>query len=349
MKRFEDRLLKHLLKHAYPARSARRRWLRRRVVLIAVPVVLLGGVALARTVVIPTAPGVLEPRSPAAAKHLALQQQAAGLINEALLHVNGTKRECRPPYRRGRARPVHGPPSQAFLDVLAPLRRPAKARDRQQTGNRGMGHGTYLDYVRQVTAANGAHLTIIIGRDLREVKPPPKHCLDAERARLLTLLEGRPAELRSFTLTEFDTLRREREKVPPNRATPVDRIYVYESRGGSGGIDVDAFRRHGLFGSSGSSGDPSRPDASRPVSTLAGLVPDGVATVTVHYPKVVSHGPLFKPTAYPAAVTRTVRVRENAVSIRKIPRSAGGAVEGATMTWRDAAGAVIRSFRLDRP
>ncbi|HZO36602.1 MAG TPA: hypothetical protein VFB41_06970 [Solirubrobacteraceae bacterium] len=346
MKRFEDRLLKHLLERAYPARSRRRRRLRRRVVLIAAPIVLLGGVALAKTVVIPTSPGSLEPKNPAAARHVALVNQAYALINKAVLHVNATMPECKPSYRRGPTRPLHGAPSQAVLDVLAPLRRPARPSDRQQTGNRGLEHGTYVDYVRMVTAANGARFTIIVGRRVREIYRPTKQCLDAEHARLVELVEGEPAALRSAALGAFGKMRHGQENNATIPTTPQDQIYLYGSTGGGGGIDVATFRTRGLFSSSGGS---FRPGASKRVgrasSTLSGLVPDGVATVTVHYPKIVSNGPYYKPTAYPAAFTQTLRVRDNVISAT-IPRDAPRALGDARMTWRDAGGAVIRSFRL---
>ncbi|HZO36285.1 MAG TPA: hypothetical protein VFB41_05345, partial [Solirubrobacteraceae bacterium] len=75
-------------------------------------------------------------------------------------------------------------------------------------------------------------------------------------------------------------------------------------------------------------------------TTVYGLVPDGVATVTLEYGKVVGGGRYLKPTIYPSGATRSGRVTNNLVAIR-VPRDPFNALR-AKMTWRDAGGKVIR-------
>jgi len=77
-------------------------------------------------------------------------------------------------------------------------------------------------------------------------------------------------------------------------------------------------------------------------SRLNGLVPDGVASVTLEFPKVIDRGKYYKPTVFPSAFTTTVEVHDNALSV-VVPRSAPDAFPHR-MVWRDADGAVIHTY-----
>jgi len=130
-----------------------------------------------------------------------------------------------------------------------------------------------------------------------------------------------------------DRLRQGQERNLAASTEPRDELtLVSTSGGGAGGADAEVVRTRGMFSSSGGGGRAS--------STLAGLVPDGVATVTVEYPRAASRGPDFKPVLYPSRFRRTVTVRDNVVSLR-VPRPAPDAVR-VRMIWRDARGRVIR-------
>ncbi|HVP03810.1 MAG TPA: hypothetical protein VMT10_14665 [Solirubrobacteraceae bacterium] len=75
-------------------------------------------------------------------------------------------------------------------------------------------------------------------------------------------------------------------------------------------------------------------------STLVGLVPDGVASVTLQYPRTVSRGRWYKPAVFPSAFTRTVRVQQNVLVVH-VPRG-GLEAFAARMVWRSADGKVLR-------
>jgi hypothetical protein len=92
---------------------------------------------------------------------------------------------------------------------------------------------------------------------------------------------------------------------------------------------------HGLFGSSGT---------SNARSSLSGLLPDGVATVTSTFGTKALRGPQQKPRRYPKRIVRTDKVQDNMVSLQ-VPRSAEDAFP-AKMVWRDGDGKVVRVVRL---
>jgi hypothetical protein len=302
---------------------------RRTVMLLAlVCVVACAGVALAKS---PAGPPGLQPKDEAAARHLALERQAIDLINAADRHVYATVRGCKPNASDlGHAKATHDAPSPAVLDALAPLRRPAtpdELNDARHPGALGGGE-TYVDYVRHVSTADGHPLTIVIGRRAAALFRLPKRCFDAEHARLVHLLKGKPPKLRSVALEEFSHIRQGQEANSAQPTTPVDGIYLFDRGGGGGGADIAFFRERGVFVSIG--------------SRLNGLLPDGVASVTLEFPKVIHHGRYYKPTVFPSAFTTTVTVHDNVLSVA-VPRPAGAAFPHR-MVWRDAAGSIVHTF-----
>ncbi|HZO37426.1 MAG TPA: hypothetical protein VFB41_11205 [Solirubrobacteraceae bacterium] len=297
------------------------------------------GVATAATVV--GLPG-FEPKNEAAAQALERQRKAYELINKANQHVYATLPSCKPKLPTGSATATHDIPSQAILDAIAPLRRAATPADGTTSGSmpRGFGSETYVDYTRRVTAADGTRLTIVIARSVRPWFKPTARCLDAQHARLVTLLSHESPALRSAALRAFAQSRKAWAKQPEPPATPQDGIYLFTEGGGGGGGGIASFRERGnLTSFSGGKGGNRR-------STLHGLVPDGVATVTLEYPKTQSRGPYYKPAVYPSAYSRTVHVQQNVFSVH-VPR--GDGAFPPRMVWRNAAGTVIHVYKEPQP
>jgi hypothetical protein len=297
-----------------------------------------GGGAAALAGAGPAYPPGFTPKNAAAAERIRLQNQAIDLINAADRHIYATVPGCKPKAPSSHTTTTHDAPSQPVLDALAPLRRPATAAEQQGDLRPHVGFGgeTYIDYVRQVTTAGGHPFTIVIGRSIPAPFGIPSRCYDAVHARLLHLLKGRPRKLKSVTLEEFSHLRAGQEKNNAQPTTPVDGIYLFDGGGGGGGADVASFKERGVFTSMG--GGRGVDEQSR----LNGLVPDGVASITFEYPKSVSRGPNYKPTVYRSAVTKTVSVQNNVVSV-EVPRPAPDAFPHR-MVWRDAAGNVVHTF-----
>lgn len=283
------------------------------------------------------------PKGPKAARHIALQNEASRLINRAGTRAFATRPSCRPVFPRPISKPTRDIPSRQILDAIAAFRRPALASDAfPQRFFGGLGD-LYIDYFRSVTSASGKSFFIGVARTARFAYRLSDRCLNLQRRKLVDLLAGKGAPLRSIALQEFRRIRDNAERTQPVPTTPQDTLWFFTKgpggvglSSGSGGTPVDYFVAHGMFMSSGFRGS----------STLSGLLPDGVASVTLHYPKVVSNGRWYKPTVYPSAYTRTVRVQENVLSVR-VPRGAGGAYP-SRMVWHAADGTVVRVVRQPR-
>jgi hypothetical protein len=304
-----------------------------------------GGVAAAATTTPPKPttppPGLtqLQPKDPAASRHLALQQQALDLINAANRDVRKAKPSCNAPVPHPAPSQTHDAPSQPVLDAIAALRRPGTAEDALPDRAIAVPFGgeTYVDYTRSVTSAGGKSFYVVIARAVRPVYRPSAACLDAQHARLVELTRHVDAKVRSLALEEFGKMRQGQEQNARQPTTPQDGIYLF-SKGkdgvgvasGGGGSDIASFLRAGLVMGSGRNTD----------STVTALVPDGVASVTLEYPKRVSRGRWYKPTVYPSAYTRTVAVQQNVLSVH-VPRGAMDAF-AARMVWRDADGRLVR-------
>jgi hypothetical protein len=106
---------------------------------------------------------------------------------------------------------------------------------------------------------------------------------------------------------------------------------------------------HGLIGGTGGGGESAReieqgrdassgPPGSSTSATVTMVVPDGVATVTLHYPAGRASG--YSPKISPA-VTLTTRPVENLLVVR-VPRS--NPLGRATMVWRGPRGRVIKTI-----
>lgn len=282
-----------------------------------------------------TSPPSFVPKNKAAAEHLRLERHAIELINAASRHVQATLNGCKPQLPSFSAKPTHDVPTQPVFDAIAALRRAATASELAAGKQRhGFGGETYVDYIRHVTTAAGHPLTIVIGRSVRPLLSLPSRCYDAEHDFLVKRLVGEPHKLRSVTLEEFSHIRQGQEANRHQQTgTPVDGIYLFDKGGGGGGADIASFRQRGVFISMGGPSGGSR---------LNGLVPDGVASITLEYPKRRSRGKYYKPTIFPRAFKRTVAVHDNVISVR-IARDAPDAFPHR-MIWRDPAGNVINAF-----
>jgi hypothetical protein len=276
-----------------------------------------------------------EPKDAAAARKIALQNRAVRLINETQQHVYKAMAGCKPSVPHGRATPTHDAPSQAILDLLAPLRRPVTPADAdaKPSGITPWGGQIYLDYARTVRSANGQALTIIVSRYTRPSFRPSDRCLNAIHARLVKLAASQPSGIRRYALREFDRLRKAQAKAPAEPAGPQDGVFLFSRGGGGGGASAAELATRGMFFSAGG--------ARRGGATLNGLLPDGVATVTLKYPKRVSRGPYYKPTVFPRAFSRTVHVHDNVISLH-VTRAAMDAFPHR-MIWRDSGGRIIRT------
>jgi len=282
----------------------------------------------------PPNPFGLVPKGPKAARHIALETAAYQLISDANQRLYKVKPLCRPTFHRPSSKITHDAPVQPTLDAVAALRRPAQPADALPHGFPAPSYGeTYVDYTRVVTSASGKAFYLVVARNTPVAYRPTDVCLDTQHTQLLKLVGRKPPLLRVTALREFRKLRRDLEDRPTPSTTPQDALFLFSkgpSGGGGGGGSIGSFMKYGLFMSSSRAGN----------ATLTGLVPDGVATVTLEYPKRASRGRWYKPVIYRSAYTRTVRVQQNVLVVH-VPRGAGDAL-APRMIWRSADGKVVR-------
>ena len=108
------------------------------------------------------------------------------------------------------------------------------------------------------------------------------------------------------------------------------RMMLWGGSGGGGAGDAATIKDGAGAGTVGAYGH----------TTIQMLVPDGVATVTLHYPAGRIGG--FNPDHAPASTT-TAKVVGN-VLVMTVPRSGDRLDAPMTMTWRGADGTIVKTF-----
>lgn len=265
------------------------------------------------------------------------QRTVIRLINEATRHVRHDHRDCRPSFRVN-ARPTFtdARPSDALLNTLEVLRRPATDADRVDENSLffPFARNIYENWIRAATAVDGHQFFVVAAQDRMRLPALPQRCVALENEELDRLLTDRaPAVQR---LAHRMKTRLDRQEHPRGGFKPIEAIFLFDRTtdghigGGGGGIDVRTFTRHGLFGSSGTRGR----------STVSGLLPDGVASVDFTFSRSVSRGRHRDAKVYPKAISLTVRVQDNVVAF-DVDRPAYDAFP-TQMVWHRADGSVLR-------
>ncbi|ADB52663.1 hypothetical protein [Conexibacter woesei] len=244
---------------------------------------------------------------------------------------------------------THAAPSAELLGTFELLRRPAIPQDRiaeDALGLRMLGaRGVYLDWIRMARAANGREHYLVVAQDRGLRDPLSRACLRERHRQLMLLLDGAPPRLRRMTLR--DEARLNREEHPAGGFPKQEAIYHFERgpdgqlAGGGGGVDLDWFRRHGLFGTAQDS-----VTAPQDVSAVTGFVPDGVRTIEATFAQRADRGRHRPAEVYPSELTLTVPVQDNIVSFN-VARQAEDAFP-TKMVWRATDGSVVRIVREPR-
>jgi hypothetical protein len=245
---------------------------------------------------------------------------------------------------------IDGTPSRGLLSSLAALRAPgggpigAMADDLQHVGP-PVPTGVYARYERlartvvlpatRSAPAASIKVYVVVAGNVTGVAWVPSRCDAEQTAALRGELPQIPSALRTPTLQlAARTLAQRRSTVESAEGIAV----VALSQDASGpGIDAYSattthFERRGAISQAGSRSGTS--------TVLSGVVPDGVASVTLHFPARFAG-------AHPAApLSVTARAVENVYVVR-VPRSfvpqAFGGTPPDSITWRAANGTVIRT------
>jgi hypothetical protein len=218
-----------------------------------------------------------------------------------------------------------GAPSEALLGPVGVLDRPATRQDVLPGRGRGFVFGearsVYIRYVRRAQVAGGVSYYVIPvtsayyqGRSRR----PSAGCIQAIHISVRRYLPHIPRPLRARILALEDRALARAQRVQKDAHMPgVCLAWTSQSQGGgiSCGDTASELRHWGLIA----------------FDRSAGIVPNGVATVTLHYP-ASNGGP---------ARTSTAKVIGNVFVTNLCPRAGGFS---ASMTWRSGDGTIIKSI-----
>lgn len=275
------------------------------------------------------------------------ERQALDLYNRAAQRVVARSEGCGFQPDDTPPQVVDGEPSEALKSVLGILRRPATEAERARLDDADTRvaffpgtDGLYRSGTREATSASGTRFVILTAARVTRTGPTPEvfdRCQAAIRREAERRLRGRSARVARFVRRIVREARRQRPEPAP--ATPPEGLFMQVLEGSGfgatgGAFDPRRFTRQGEFLSSGGAG---------PRAKLSGLVPDGVASVTVEYPRRASRGPGRKPKVYPGPFTRTEPVQDNVVSL-DVPRAAPDAFP-PRMLWRGPGGELVRVVR----
>lgn len=270
-----------------------------------------------------------------------------GYIRTALNTVVRTDPACRfgVGLRAGATSVSQGAPSARMLALLAVLRRPATAADRLPRTrfyikgrlNLFLPVGeVYVRYIRLARVADGiAFYLIPVGKD--GPPAPARATLDRCYAQQIATLRGKltgvPVSLRASTMRDGERFFAESRTNVANRRVHESVYELEAAQNGGGASDAGsaaAIQRGGPLGGLG-------PQSTQKTVIMSGVVPDGVATVTLHYAAGGS-GAHHLP---PLTVTSTVVGNVFAMAIPDF-----GATRNwpSTMVWRSRTGVLIKTI-----
>jgi hypothetical protein len=222
----------------------------------------------------------------------------------------------------------YGGPDSEMLSTLGVLRQGATSADGfrpfRHSPVMNVAHGIFVRYVRLARTYRGTEYYIIPAADIGSMD---QRCVAAERSALRKALPDVPAALRSAVEQQFNAI--------VAQDSPQQGVFLIlkfrNGQGSSSPAGIQEIRTQGGDFGLGSTGDSYLGDRNL---TLTGIVPDGVASVTVRIP-LTDGRPL---------VLTTRPVENVVVAPVRLPErwSRGGP---ATMVWKAPDGHVIRVIR----
>ena len=249
-------------------------------------------------------------------------------VNAAIAATLRHNAACRPAHsgKWTGATISQGAPSAQLLSELAVLRRPATPADRLPARFYSNGRlllapfasGIYVRYIRRARVVNGVSYYVIpaarFGWPPASVKALARCNAQEEQALRREVAAAPPAKraaIRSYAETLLAQMRAERANTAPHEG-----IWEFAwgpgAGEGTGGLSAQMLAKRGTLDSEG--------------RVVHGIVPDGVASVTLEYP------------GQPAL---TVNAADN-VFVATLPRGDGGKFP-PKVVWRSASGRVIRT------
>lgn len=274
----------------------------------------------------------LQARDAAAARALADRNAAVRLVQEATntTPASSCPRATSPDATRGAEAP-----SSETRALLSVFRRPANPL-RGSKVNDPLGvmaeQGVNTAAVRRIDDADDRYVLVVPIENVNVAPYPTPACFAARRQRLDDLASTASPGVRREARAVLQMYRDAAARAPRGPREGVGLYRVMKN----GDLSLETFstaqiRRGTAFLSL---------TGRRAVSEFITVVPDGVASVDVLWPRRVSGAPHHKARTYPSAVLRRVPVRDN-VAVATAPRPSFDALP-ARVTWRGADGRVVR-------
>ncbi len=263
------------------------------------------------------------------------------LLNATIMRVYRADPGCRPSgLSRARATFTDEPPSPVLLGAFAILRRPATAEERSVDVARLRdlpAEGIYRQHLRIARSADGRRSLIVVARNVHRYVPRSESCIALLRATFVRVVANEPESVQRSARRALEQVIRDEWAGPAPAPEEGFGLFDFGPAGAGGGGFGSPLRLvlAGQFG--GASQFGQRGSVRSRVSTL---VPDGVRTITVTFPRTESRGPGRPSKRYRRTIVRTVRVQNNVVSYT-VARPADDAFPVRTV-WRAQDGSVVR-------
>jgi hypothetical protein len=220
---------------------------------------------------------------------------------------------------------IHGAPGAALVSVLGVLRRPATAADRLDPAMLAGTPDVYAGHTRRALTADGVSYYVVPARYDRAASMPSARCYSLQIAALNRALPTLPADLRRPTrLLQAGLIAHLQRQAA---RAPRDTVCLVTASGHSSGAQC------GISAAAIKQGVPVSDDQS----TFFGLVPNGVASVTLHFAATASH----------PARSVTGRVTNNVYAVRA--QWANPAPSMPAVTWRSPNGRVAKQVNVIQP
>jgi hypothetical protein len=308
-----------------PGRRARARgWLGRS--LVAAPTLIAVAVTIAVVAIALTALGhgrhAPAHPGPVGSGHLPFSP----MLFRAARQATRTDPACRPPRTTPAPAVSYGAPNRAVLSFLGVLRQPRTAADRLASQLYPPGpKPAFVNYIRRARTAHGTTYYVIpAGTSGLGGTPLSTRCIGDITAAARHVLPDIPAAQRTATVHFLETFQARQERLSKQPSDGAICLLAMAGRTqGTECVRGSEVQRHGMFAFERR---PVRGALVGGGAYLAGLVPDGVATVTIRF-----EGPALAP---PATVIHNLFVVH-------VPRADVGPT---AMIWRSAGGARIRTI-----
>jgi hypothetical protein len=228
----------------------------------------------------------------------------------------------------------------SILSAVGVLARPSPpSRDRSIISRLTTpGTSLYVRYVRLARSLDGLDFYVSVSTSLNAAPVNINRCVAAVTANFAGELPHLPKTLRPKAVQIFDAAlaaQRANWSQHPIVGVDLNAISIYGAPGFGGGPATAAQIEQGRALSEGGAAAGSGPNSS----LIDGLVPNAVASITLHY----DAGPLGGYSHTHARATNITTRPINNVFVAIVPRPTGNALP-STITWRAANGKIIRTI-----